>query len=48
MKQTTKNAGTDMAVGMCFGAAIGSVIDSLVQQEKLNCPARLQMQMMDG
>ena len=30
MKQTTKNAGTDMALGMCFGAAIGSVIDSFV------------------
>ena len=29
MKQTTKNAGTDMALGMCFGAAVGSVIDSL-------------------
>ncbi len=29
MKQTTKNAGTGMALGICFGAAIGSAIDSL-------------------
>ena len=29
MKQTTKNAGTDMALGMCFGAAVGSAIGSL-------------------
>lgn len=48
MKQTTKNTGTDMALGMCFGVAVGSVIDSLAQQEKLNCPVRLQMQMMNG
>ena len=29
MKQTTKNAGTGMALGMCFGVGVGSVIDSL-------------------
>ena len=29
MKQTTKNAGTGMALGMCFGVAIGSAIDRL-------------------
>ncbi len=29
MKQTTKNAGTGAALGMCFGVAIGSAIESL-------------------
>lgn len=29
MKQTTKNAGTGMALGMSIGLAVGSVIDSL-------------------
>lgn len=29
MKQTTKNTGTGIALGMCFGAAIGSAIDGL-------------------
>lgn len=29
MKQTTKNAGTGMALGMCFGADVGSAIGSL-------------------
>ncbi len=29
MKQTTKNAGTGMALGMCIGVGVGSVIDSL-------------------
>ena len=29
MKQTTKNAGTGMALGMCLGVAVGSAIDRL-------------------
>ena len=29
MKQTTKNAGTGVALGMCFGVAVGSAIESL-------------------
>ncbi|MFQ9153362.1 MAG: hypothetical protein ACLR6B_19950 [Blautia sp.] len=29
MKQTTKNAGTGMTLGMCIGVGVGSVIDSL-------------------
>lgn len=29
MKETTKNAGTGMALGMCFGVAVGSAIDRL-------------------
>lgn len=29
MKQTTKNAGTGMALGMCLGVAVGSAVDRL-------------------
>jgi hypothetical protein len=29
MKETTKNAGTGMALGMCLGVAVGSAIDRL-------------------